>query len=531
MSEKVYLRQNVVAEPLVNQWYAWPYLIAPATAAMFTSNWHLKLMQSFIASPQVHIAALKNPAMLGGPFINYSAGRVGEIKALMERTLKKCARQLELAQAIKQCDEMLRQEADGLSLESRYEKVPEVLKGYIELTYDLNSHPSCRFIESLLYHSPYYDLSAQSIGLTLVERDERAFAFSTPRLAEDNCLNLRRPFKDASFDELFKTKSTPQRLGFLKELFELEGRDAELFSSLFTEEAPAPPDKYSGPDVRVRYLGHACLLIETKSVTILCDPVIGYKDAAAGANYTYAEMPEKIDYVLITHNHADHCMFETLLQLRHKIRTVIVPKNSGGQLSDPSMKLILQNIGFADTREIDDMEAIDIEDGFIMGLPFFGEHGDLNIRSKTAYLIRLLGNSILCVADSNNIEPRLYKHVHEIVGDVELMFVGMECDGAPLSWLYGPLLTQSLARKQDHSRRLNGSDFERGMSLVQQFNPKSVYVYAMGLEPWLTYLTSIKYTEESRPIVESNMLVQECRKRGLLSERLHEQRDFFLPAR
>ena len=51
-----------------------------------------------------------------------------------------------------------------------------------------------------------------------------------------------------------------------------------------------------------------------------------------GQRYTYADLPETIDYVLITHNHQDHCMFETLLQLRHRIKNIIVPKNNGGGL-------------------------------------------------------------------------------------------------------------------------------------------------------------------------------------------------------
>jgi PPOX class probable F420-dependent enzyme len=232
------------------------------------------------------------------------------------------------------------------------------------------------------------------------------------------------------------------------------------------------------------------------------------------------DLPDALDYVLITHNHQDHCMFETLLQLRHKIKTVVVPKSSGGGLADPSLKLILQNIGFPSVREIDEMESIEVEGGRLVGLPFLGEHGDLNIRTKIAHLINLKGKSILCAADSNNVEPLLYDHIRRLVGDVDVLFLGMECDGGPLSWLYGPLLSKPLARSQDQSRRLNGSDCEKGMGIVERLRPRQVYVYAMGQEPWLTYLTSILYTEESRPIVESNKLVAECRERGIVSERL-----------
>jgi hypothetical protein len=98
--KKLYLRPNVVAEPLFNQWYAWPSLIPPTTAAMYVANSHLKIMQSFIYAPQIHVTALKNPAMRGGPFINCDASRVPEIKALMERTIKEQAALLELAKAI-----------------------------------------------------------------------------------------------------------------------------------------------------------------------------------------------------------------------------------------------------------------------------------------------------------------------------------------------------------------------------------------------------------------------------------------------
>jgi hypothetical protein len=50
----------------------------------------------------------------------------------------------------------------------------------------------------------------------------------------------------------------------------------------------------------------------------------------------------------------------------------------------------------------------------------------------------------------------------------------------------------------------------------------------MGQEPWLTYLTSIQYTDQSRPIVDSNKLVAECRKNGLTSERLFGQKEILL---
>jgi hypothetical protein len=66
------------------------------------------------------------------------------------------------------------------------------------------------------------------------------------------------------------------------------------------------------------------------------------------------------------------------------------------------------------------------------------------------------------------------------------------------------------------------------MKLVEVFQCREVYVYAMGQEPWLNYVMSIKYTEQSRPIVESNRLLQECAARGMVAERLFGEKEILV---
>ena len=104
----------------------------------------------------------------------------------------------------------------------------------------------------------------------------------------------------------------------------------------------------------------------------------------------------------------------------------------------------------------------------------------------------------------------------------------MECDGGPLSWLYGPLPTKLISHKRDQSRRLKGSGCRKGMGIVDRLHPRQVYGYTMGQEPWLNYLTSIQYSAESRPIVESDGLVLECRRRGITSEHLFGHKEILL---
>jgi hypothetical protein len=76
--KQVYLKPNVLAEPLFNQWYAWTYMVAPATAAMLTANLHLKIMQSFVSAPQVHIASLKTECSYNSsnPVVSFAALKV-----------------------------------------------------------------------------------------------------------------------------------------------------------------------------------------------------------------------------------------------------------------------------------------------------------------------------------------------------------------------------------------------------------------------------------------------------------------------
>jgi len=48
------------------------------------------------------------------------------------------------------------------------------------------------------------------------------------------------------------------------------------------------------------------------------------------------------------------------------------------------------------------------------------------------------------MADFRIVESKLYENVHRLIDDIDVLFLDMECDGAPLTWLYGPLLTKEL---------------------------------------------------------------------------------------
>ncbi len=525
-NEKLYLKPNVVIEPLFQRWYAWSHLISPATAAMNITGRHLPIMDSYLSAPALHAQAVANPKMRGGPFMDIDERRIADVHQLKDDTVEQQQKLIDLANDIRQLDKLLVAEGHGFGMEGLYERVPERLKGYVELYYDRNNQPGFRFFESLLYKSEFYDKRYQSIALWVTDNDHRPFCLSTPRLDEPGVLHLDIPFDHVGIDELAKMKRVAQPLSYIKTLLGISRSQEALFETLFTTEPMPKYNRYSGNKIRMRYFGHACILVETKDVSILVDPLVSYYGYHSDVDhFSDIDLPDTIDYVLITHNHQDHILFETLLPLRHKIGKIIVPHTNSGKLEDPDLKLMFKHIGFDQVIGMDEMDSVQFEDATITALPFMGEHSDLNILTKACYHVRIGDFKLLFLADSRISEPALYRHIAEQVGSVDVMFLGMECDGAPLTWLYGPLMSKTLTRDQDNSRRLSGSDFKRGMSLVDIFHPQEVYVYAMGQEPWIEFISSIKYTDQSNPIVQSNALVSKCQEQGIVAERLYGEKE------
>jgi hypothetical protein len=109
--------------------------------------------------------------------------------------------------------------------------------------------------------------------------------------------------------------------------------------------------------------------------------------------------------------------------MRHLVKTIVIPRSGALGLADPSLKLILKQLGFSNVVTMEEMEVLPVEGGEIVSVPFLSEHGDLNVLTKTSYLVRLDGRGVYCLADSNNIDPVMYERVRELVGHVDAMFI------------------------------------------------------------------------------------------------------------
>lgn len=521
----VYLKPNFIAEPLIDKWYAWAHLVSPATLCFNIKNRHIPILKSYIEDPEAHLLACNDPKMTGGPFIDLNGKKIQEIKNVLINILQNQTHLISLATALEKLDVLLLNEAKGYSLEGLYSKIPDIIKGYVELVYDLRNNPSYRLKEALLYYSEFYDKSLQGFLMYQINDDDRPFVFSTPRLKTENSLYFNIPFEHPGIDVLFEMERTPKEYGFIKELFKINDEDEKIFKNFFTETPPIPYKKYTGNAARIRYFGHACILIETKDISILVDPVVSYGYDVEVSRYTYSDLPDEIDYVLITHNHQDHVLLESMIHLRNKTKNWIIPRNGSGSLQDPSLKLMMENVGFKNVIALEDLDELNIPEALIVALPFIGEHGDLDVATKLGYLIKIKEFKIMFLADSQNLEFKMYDHLHRIYGDVDVLFLGMECNGAPVSWIYGPYFPEQLARDKDVSRSIAGCDYSKAINIVTQFNIKEAYIYAMGMEPWIKFLSANIYTPECDAIVQSNKLLKECSDKGLITERLFGEKE------
>lgn len=86
--------------------------------------------------------------------------------------------------------------------------------------------------------------------------------------------------------------------------------------------------------MKIKKIGHCCLLIQTNNITILTDP---------GAFSTDQDLITGIDIVLITHEHADHFHIDSLKKIlkNNPQATVVTNSGVGKRLDEISIQYLL----------------------------------------------------------------------------------------------------------------------------------------------------------------------------------------------
>ena len=510
-TSSVYLASNVLLEPLRLNWHLMPYMLSPIEYGLNIFRRQLPLLQSYLEAPEMHAEMASDAFMMGGAFIDQPVSRVSQVADVKRQTETKAHDLIQVAKDYLAILEIMLASGDGTSMENLYQHVPTSLSGAVEFCYDANNFPKLRIYEEIVARTIGTDIST-SIRLSREPEDKRKFAMTTPRVLDEESHHLSMRFDDERIDCLAKAKAEGCSMGELVEVTELKANELSRYLVSTKPKKQRCRDKIVG--VSVSHFGHAGVLIESACMNLLIDPVIAWDNSHPG-RYSFVDLPDQIDYLIISHAHVDHFCLETLLQLRHKTKHIVVPNGNPYHVSDTPLKNVLRRLGFTSIISLETFAELNFKSGRIISFPFMGEHAELDILSKQSVYIELMGKKLFFSVDSACCDAYLYKHVFDQVGQVDALFTGMECEGAPLTWLYGPLLPRRVAPKVDQSRRLAGANAEQAWAMVGAMRPKRAFVYAMGQEPWIRHYMGPGLKEDGVQTGEVRKFMTLCRREGI----------------
>jgi hypothetical protein len=418
-NEPVFLRSDVRIEPLVDSFPAELLDVAPVQASLRLAGRWVPMLESYLRDPGPH----------GGmPAVRSTLPSTMEVGALLDSVKRDRADMLAFAAAVNDADHILGRRA-GAPLAFLYDDLPPSLDGLVEISTDQAGRAQLRFVEPAAYDSPIYDVERQSIRLVRDGTARRPGVRSIPRPDTPDALDLAVPFAHPGLDALARARNTPTTVAQLCAALGLNGTEPGRLGRFLTSTPTAGTDRHIGHGGRARYLGHACLMLQSPQATVLVDPSVGSGRRRGGCGLE--DLPDRVDFVLLTRAHRDHTVLETLLQLRSRIGTVVVPRSSRGNRWDPSIGLCLRALGFA-VLELDDFDELPIPGGRVMATPFLAEGSGSDIRAKSTYVIQLSGASVFVGGDAGCPRPAVYRQIRRRVGPIHMAFLGTHCGAADL---------------------------------------------------------------------------------------------------
>lgn len=190
--------------------------------------------------------------------------------------------------------------------------------------------------------------------------------------------------------------------------------------------ADRPPPRVEGTALRICYVGHASLLIQTAGVNMLLDPV--WSERASPFRFAgpkrvndpgigFADLP-LVDVVLVSHGHYDHLDLRTLSRLAaaHRAR-VITPLGNDAIMRKYDANIVAEAYDWGGRTEIGEGLAVTLEPTQHWSARSLS---DRNMMLWASFVIETPGGRIYFVADSGYGEGRFFREARKRHGPFKL---------------------------------------------------------------------------------------------------------------
>jgi L-ascorbate metabolism protein UlaG (beta-lactamase superfamily) len=216
----------------------------------------------------------------------------------------------------------------------------------------------------------------------------------------------RGPKTDHFDGHRFHNLGPPRRKGFTDFLrWQMTSKRGHWNKWTDNKGGSAPPQRVNGQDLRVTFVNHATVLIQTEGLNILTDPVWSERVSpltwAGPRRHRPPGLPLEdlppIDLVLISHNHYDHLDIKTLIRLskEHRPRFIVGLGN----------RALLNTHEISDVTELDWWEAANVSDQLsvtcVPAKHFSGRGlGDADATLWCGYVVQGSGGNVYFAGDT-----------------------------------------------------------------------------------------------------------------------------------